>query len=284
MIMSLAPGCPAVTLLGDGATPEAVEAKRIELGLNYPAIVQYGRFIINAAQGDFGTSFRTNQPVSNEVFARFPSTLRLTMAGVVIAVVLSIPLGIIAAVKQNTMFDSMSMIGALIGVSMPSFWLGILLILLFSVQLGWLPSFGAAGWRSMIMPALTLALVSMASIARTTRSSMLEVVRQDYIRTARAKGLPYSVVIRKHAIRNAMIPTLTIVGLVMGGLMGGAVIVENVFAWPGIGRLLIMSIHSLDMPTVLGCITLFAVCFSVINLIVDLLYGLINPRIRSQYS
>jgi len=284
MIMSLAPGDPATLLLGMDATPETIEAKREELGLNDPVLVQYGRYMVNAFQGDLGTSFRTNTPVSDEVFARFPNTIRLTLTAVFFSVILAIPLGIIAAVKQNSLFDSLSMVVALIGVSMPVFWLGLLLILLFSLRLQWLPSSGADGFTSIILPALSLALINMASIARSTRSAMLEVIRQDYIRTARAKGLPYGLVVRRHAVRNAMVPTLTIIGLIIGTLLGGAVVVEAVFAWPGLGRLLIQSINSLDTPMVLGCIILFSVSFSVVNLVVDLLYGLVNPRIRSQYS
>jgi len=284
MIMSLAPGDPATLLLGMDATPETIEAKREELGLNDPVLVQYGRYMLNAIQGDLGTSFRTNTSVSDEVFARFPSTIRLAFTAVLFSVIIAIPLGIIAAVKQNTFFDSFSMVIALTGVSMPVFWLGLLLILLFSLTLGWLPSSGAEGFTSIILPALSLALINMASIARSTRSAMLEVIRQDYIRTARAKGLPYSLVIRRHAVRNAMVPTLTMIGLIIGTLLGGAVVVEAVFAWPGLGRLLIQSINSLDTPMVLGCIILFSASFSVVNLIVDLLYGLVNPRIRSQYS
>ena len=284
MIMSLAPGDPARVILGYFATPEAVETLREEMGLNAPVLVQYGRYMMNALRGDLGVSYRTNLPVLTEILSRFPNTLYLTLTAVFVSTILAIPLGIVAAVKQNTIFDSSSMVLALIGISMPTFWLGILLILLFALQLGWLPSFGADELRSIILPALTLALVNMASIARTTRSATLEVIRQDYIRTARAKGLSYNVVIRRHAVKNAMIPTMTMIGLIIGSLLGGAIVVETVFAWPGVGRLLIQSIGALDTPMVLGCIILFSASFSIVNLIVDLLYGLVNPRIRSQYT
>ena len=284
MIMSLAPGDPARVILGYFATPEAVETLREEMGLNAPVLVQYGKYMMNALRGDLGVSYRTNLPVLTEILSRFPNTLYLTLTAVFVSTILAIPLGIIAAVKQNTIFDSSSMVLALIGISMPTFWLGILLILLFALQLGWLPSFGADELRSIILPALTLALVNMASIARTTRSATLEVIRQDYIRTARAKGLSYNVVIRRHAVKNAMIPTMTMIGLIIGFLLGGAIVVETVFAWPGVGRLLIQSIGALDTPMVLGCIILFSASFSIVNLIVDLLYGLVNPRIRSQYT
>ena len=284
MIMSLAPGDPARFILGDHATPEALEEKREELGLNDPVFVRYGRYMFGVIQGDFGVSFRTGRPVAQDIFDRFPNTLRLTLAALLVCVALALPLGIIAAIRQNTFVDSICMFIALIGVSMPVFWLGLLLILLFSLHLQLLPSFGADGFTSIILPACTLGFVYMAGIARTIRSSMLEVIRQDYIRTARAKGISYGTVIQRHAVRNAMIPTLTVTGLILGIMLGGSVITETVFSWPGIGRWLVQAIFSRDTPTVLGCLILFSVCFSVVNLIVDLLYGLVDPRIRSQYK
>ena len=284
MIMSLAPGDPARFILGDHATPEALEEKREELGLNDPVFVRYGRYMFGVIQGDFGVSFRTGRPVAQDIFDRFPNTLRLTLAALLVCVALALPLGIIAAIRQNTFIDSICMFIALIGVSMPVFWLGLLLILLFSLHLQLLPSFGADGFASIILPACTLGFVYMAGIARTIRSSMLEVIRQDYIRTAMAKGISYGTVIQRHAVRNAMIPTLTVTGLILGIMLGGSVITETVFSWPGIGRWLVQAIFSRDTPTVLGCLILFSVCFSVVNLIVDLLYGLVDPRIRSQYK
>lgn len=284
LIMSFAPGDPAVTILGDQATPEAIEQLREEMHLNDPVLVQYGRYIINLVQGDMGTSYKTKNAVSMEISSRFPNTLKLSLVAVILSVALAIPLGIIAAVKQNTFIDGFSMIIALLGVSIPIFWFALLLMLLFSLRLGWLPSSGNDYWYSIILPAVALGLHGIASIARVTRSSMLEVIRQDYIRTARSKGVPYRTVIKRHALRNALIPTVTVIGLEIGSLLGGSVLTETVFAWPGIGRYMITSISGRDIPSVLGCIIVFTLCFSVCNLIVDLLYGFIDPRIKSQYS
>lgn len=284
VIMYMAPGDPAKSILGEQASPEAIEALREQMGLNDPVLVQYARYIVGVAQGDLGTSYKTKQPVSVEIFARFPNTIKLALAASVIAIGFALPLGIFAAIKQNTWFDGFSMFIALLGVSMPVFWLGLLLILFFSLRLGWFPSSGSEGFKSLVLPAITLGFQSMANIARTTRSSMLEVIRQDYIRTARSKGLSNGVVIRKHAVRNALIPTITVIGLRMGYLLGGSVMTETVFAWPGIGRYMIQSIQGRDIPSVLGCILLFTVSFSIINLIVDLAYAFVDPRIKSQYS
>jgi len=284
LIMSLAPGDPAITILGEQATTEAVAQLREEMHLNDPVIVQYGRYMINLLKGDMGTSYKTKKAVSLEISSRFPNTLRLSLVAIFMSVIIAIPLGIVAAVKQNSFIDGFSMIIALLGVSIPIFWFGILLQILFSLKLGWLPSSGATSWDCIILPAFALGLHGIATIARTTRSSMLEVIRQDYIRTARSKGVPYRTVIKKHALRNALIPTVTVIGLEIGGLLGGSVLTETVFAWPGIGRYMITSISGRDIPSVLGCIIVFTLCFSVCNLIVDLLYGFIDPRIKSQYS
>lgn len=284
MIMSFAPGDPAKVILGEQATPEQIQQLREDMGLNDPVIIQYGRYIFKLFQLDMGTSYKTKNNVSEEIVARFPNTLKLALAASCIAIILSIPLGILAAVKQNTIIDGVSMFVALLGVSMPVFWLGLLLILTFSLRLGWFPSNGAEGWKSLVLPACTLGFMHMAAIARTTRSSMLEVIRQDYIRTARSKGVREGIVIRKHALKNALIPTITVVGIQIGGLLAGSVLTESVFAWPGVGRLMIQSIQGRDIPMVLGCIIVFSVCFSVINLAVDLLYGFVDPRIKSMYA
>lgn len=284
LIMSLAPGDPAVTILGDQATPEAIAQLREEMHLNDPVLIQYGRYIINILQGDMGTSYKTKKAVSEEISSRFPNTLKLSVVAVILSVALAIPLGIVAAVKQNTFIDGFSMIIALLGVSIPIFWFGLLLMLLFSLKLGWLPSSGNTYWYSIILPAVALGLHGIATIARVTRSSMLEVIRQDYIRTARSKGVPYGTVIKKHALRNALIPTVTVIGLEIGALLGGSVLTETVFAWPGIGRYMITSISGRDIPSVLGCIIVFTLCFSITNLLVDLVYGFIDPRIKSQYA
>jgi len=284
MIMSFAPGDPAKVILGEQATPEQIAQLREDMGLNDPVIMQYGRYIFNLFKLDMGISYKSKINVSTEIAARFPNTLKLALAASAIAIILSIPLGIIAAVKQNTIIDGVSMFMALLGVSMPVFWLGLLLILTFSLKLGWFPSNGAEGWKSLVLPACTLGFMHMAAIARTTRSSMLEVIRQDYIRTARSKGVREGIVIRKHALKNALIPTITVVGIQIGGLLSGSVLTESVFAWPGVGRLMIQSIQGRDIPMVLGCMIVFSVCFSVINLAVDLLYGFVDPRIKSMYA
>ena len=203
----------------------------------------------------------------------------------VVSIVIAIPLGILAAIKQNTLFDHSSMVVSLIGISMPAFWLALMLMLLFSLKLGWLPAQGAKdGWKSYVLPSIAIGFMQMAAIARTTRSSMLETIRQDYIRTARSKGITEREVIFHHSFRNALIPTVTIVGVQLGGLLGGAVLTETVFAWPGLGRLVVQAVNGRDVPVVLGCIVVLSVGFSIVNLVVDLLYGFIDPRVRSMYQ
>ncbi|MDO5718516.1 MAG: ABC transporter permease [Tissierellia bacterium] len=282
-IMYLTPGDPAKISLGENAPEEQVEKKREEMGLNDPFIVQYFRFVKNAMKGDFGRSYDTKKPVFDEVFSRFPATLKLTIAGIILAVLIGIPVGIISATKQYSAVDYSTMILALLGVSMPNFWLGLMLILLFSVKLGVLPSGGAGTLKHLILPAITLGTGVAAIITRMTRSSMLEVIRQDYIRTARAKGVPENVVINKHALKNALIPIVTVIGLQFGYLLGGAVLTETVFAWPGVGRLLVEAIKRKDTPTVLASVVFLSVTFSIVNLFVDILYAYLDPRIKSQY-
>ena len=285
LIMSLAPGDPARTILGEQATEEQVQELRTEMGLDQPIIVQYFRYIWNLLHGDLGRSYQSRIDVSTEIFSRFPNTIKLALTASLFSVILALPLGIIAAVRQNTFFDSFSMFVAIIGISCPTFWFGLILILVFAVNLKWFPVSGQVdNFRGMVLPALTLAFNSMAAMARVTRSSMLEVIRQDYIRTARAKGVSNRNVILRHAVPNAMIPTVTVIGLRIGGLLAGAVICETVFSWPGIGRLLVQSIQSRNTPVVLGCIIIFSICFSLVNLIVDILYAFIDPRIKSQYQ
>lgn len=285
LIMSLAPGDPARTILGEQATEEQVTQLRSEMGLDQPIIVQYFRYIWNLLHGDLGRSYQSRIDVSTEIFSRFPNTIKLALTASLFSVILALPLGIIAAVRQNTFFDSFSMFVAIIGISCPTFWFGLILILVFAVNLKWFPVSGQVdNFRGMVLPALTLAFNSMAAMARVTRSSMLEVIRQDYIRTARAKGVSNRNVILRHAVPNAMIPTVTVIGLRIGGLLAGAVICETVFSWPGIGRLLVQSIQSRNTPVVLGCIIIFSICFSLVNLIVDILYAFIDPRIKSQYQ
>lgn len=284
-ILDLAPGDPAKTILGEQARPEDIEALREEMGLNDPFFVRYGRYMLALCHGDMGESYKTRDPVADEIFSRLPNTAILAFVSTMVAIVLALPLGVIAAIRQNSLFDGVSMFAALIGISMPVFWMGLLLILLFSVKLGWFPVAGAdAGWKSLVLPSFALGFMHMASIARTTRSSMLETIRQDYIRTVRAKGLLEDKVIVNHALRNAMIPTTTVIGLQMGSMLGGSVLTESVFSWPGIGRFMIQSIQGRDIPSVMGCVIIFALSFALINLIVDLIYGFIDPRIKAQYQ
>lgn len=283
-IMSFTPGDPVQTMLGDNYTQEAYDEITEELGLNDPFLVRYVRYIVDLVQGDMGTSYSTKRPVADEIFSRFPATVRLAGAAILLAVVFGIPLGVISATKQYSFFDSGSMFVALVGVSMPNFWLGIMLILLFAANLGWLPSSGDKDLLSLILPAVTLSANSLATITRMTRSSMLETIRMDYIRTARAKGLRESTVIIHHALRNAMIPVITSVGLQFGFALSGAVLVETVFSWPGIGRLLVDTIKLKDTPVVLGVVVVMAASFTLINLIIDILYACFDPRIRTQYK
>lgn len=283
-IMSLTPGDPAQLILGENAPKEAVLKLREEMGLNDPFFMQYFRFVKNAIMGDFGRSYTTGREVFGEIFARFPNTLVLAVIGIIISVCIGIPIGIISATRQYSFLDSFSMVIALLGVSMPVFWLGLMLILTFSVKLGWLPSGGFDGFKSIILPAVTLGVGSAAIITRMTRSSMLEVIRQDYIRTARAKGVAEKVVINKHALKNALIPIITVVGLQFGHLLGGAVLTESVYSWPGVGRLMVDAIRQKDTPTVLAAVVFLAAAFSVVNLLVDILYAYVDPRIKSQYK
>lgn len=282
-IMFFTPGDPALIMLGETAPQEQVEKWREDMGLNDPFIVQYLRFLKNGVRGDFGRSYSTKKPVFDEVFSRFPATLKLTITGLIVAVAIGIPVGIISATKQYSAVDSISMVLALLGVSMPNFWLGLMLILLFSVKMGLLPSGGDMGFKSLILPAITLGTGVAAIITRMTRSSMLEVIRQDYIRTARAKGVMEKKVINKHALKNALIPVVTVIGLQFGYLLGGAVLTETVFSWPGVGRLMVEAIKQKDTPMVLASVIFMSVVFSIVNLLVDILYAFLDPRIKSQY-
>ena len=282
-LLYITPGDPARIVLGDQATEEAVQEFRNKEGLNDPFLVQYGRYVLNAMKGDIGRSYMTRRPVSDEILSAFPYTIKLAALSMVIAILLGIPFGIISAIKQYSLFDSVTMIAAMVGLSMPVFWLGILLILFFSVYLRWLPSSGFNTFAAMVLPAITLAAQSVAIVTRMTRSSMLEVVRQDYIRTARAKGQKESVVIWRHALGNALIPVVTVVGLQFGHLLGGAVLTESIFSIPGVGRLMVEAIKMRDYPLVQGGVLYIAIAFSLVNLIVDLIYAWIDPRIKAQY-
>jgi ABC-type dipeptide/oligopeptide/nickel transport system permease component len=273
-------GDPALVLLPPDASAEDVRRFREAMGFNDPFLVQYGRFLAGAARGDFGQSIRHGEPAFHLVLERLPATFELAGAALAIALCLSIPIGIVSAVRRNTIVDYASTVVALLGQSMPTFWLGIMLILVFSVQLGLLPSSGRGGVEHLVLPAITLGLFTTARITRLTRSGMLEVLNQDYIRTARAKGVSTPPVVWKHALKNAAIPIVTIVGIELGTLLGGSVITETIFAWPGVGRLSVQAIYNRDYPVVQAAVFLLATTFILVNLIVDLVYTSLDPRIR----
>ncbi len=272
-------GDPVLLLVPTDSTPEYIERVRVQWGFNDPLWVQYGRFISRAALGDFGVSLRYNIPALQLVLERLPATGLLTLVSIVFAVVVGVPLGFLAAIRNGSLADRLSNVGSVLGQSVPSFWLGLLLILLFSVNLGLLPTGGMGTPEQLILPGLTLGLYSLGRIVKLTRSSVLEVLRAEYVRTARAKGLSERVVLYRHVLKNAGIPIVTIIGLQMSGLLGGAIVVETIFAWPGLGRLIVQSIQFRDFPTALAAVFFTAASVSLVNLIVDLLYGLLNPRI-----
>jgi ABC-type dipeptide/oligopeptide/nickel transport system permease component len=273
-------GDPALVLLPPDATAEDVREFRERMGFNDPFIVQYGRFLGGALRGDFGQSVRHGEPAFDLVLERLPATFELSGAALVVALLLAIPAGVVSAVRRNTATDYVATVVALLGQSMPTFWLGIMLILIFSVQLNVLPSSGRGGLEHLLLPAITLGLFTTARITRLTRSGMLEVLNQDYIRTARAKGVSGPPIVWKHALKNAAIPIVTIVGIELGTLLGGSVITETIFAWPGVGRLSVQAIYNRDYPVVQAAVFLLASTFVLVNLVVDLLYTYLDPRIR----
>ncbi len=275
-----ASGDPAQLLMPTEATEQDIEEMRRALGLDRPLYVQYWTFLSNALQGDFGTSLRSRQPAMDTVLGALPATLELAFAAIIISTAISIPLGIAAAVKRNSPIDTIATVVAVLGQSMPVFWLGILLILLFSVTLNWLPVSGRGSWQSLVLPAVTLGWYMNALMTRLTRSAMVEVLNEPYIRTARAKGMPMRTIIFKHAFRNARIPILTIWGLQAGTMLTGTFVTETVFAWPGLGRASIHAVVGRDFPVVMASIALFTLIFVFINLIVDLAYYALDPRIR----
>ena len=279
-IMYFSPGDPAKLILGDRAPEEQVAALRHELGLDLPYYQQLFNYIKNAIHGDFGNSYQLRMPVWDIIKLRFPLTLQLTTFTMLIAVLIGVPVGILSAVKQYSIIDAFSVIFALLMASIPAFWLGMLLMLLFSLNLGWLPSSGYEGVKWLILPSITLGFINCATIMRMTRSSMLEVVRQDFIRTARAKGATEKRVVFRHALKNAIIPVITVVGTAFGSSLGGAVVPETVFGLPGMGTQIITAIRQKDNPVVLASVIVIALAFSLVNLIVDILYTYVDPRIR----
>jgi ABC-type dipeptide/oligopeptide/nickel transport system permease component len=283
LMLHLIPGDPASIYLGENqATPERLEQIREQLGLNRPLYVQFGDFLLRAVQGDLGRSVQTNRPVIQEIGDRLPNTVALAVSAMALAMLLGITLGVLAGLRQNTWLDTTLMVAALAGVSIPVFWLGLLLILLFAVQLGWLPATGEGGWRGLVLPTVALAALSTATLARLVRASIIEVQGQDYVRTSRAKGLRQAAIVIRHALPNALIPVVTVIGLQFGNLLSGAVITESVFARVGLGKLVVDSIQNKDFPTVQGVILVLATIYVAVNLIVDLSYAVIDPRIRLQ--
>lgn len=278
-IMHLIPGDPARIIAGEGATKEDVEAIRDKYGLNKPLVEQYFRFMKGIVTNDL-RSIKTERPILKEISPRFLNTVQLAMVSILISSMIGISLGIVSAVRRNTWVDSFAMFFSLIGVSMPIFWLGILLIIIFAVTLGWLPSGGKGGIEHIILPAITLGLATSAIIARMTRASMLEILNQDYVRTAKAFGLSKRKIVYKYVLRNALIPIITVIGLQFGYLLGGAVLTESVFGWPGLGRYVVDSIFNRDYIAVQVGIMVIAISFVLVNLCVDILYALVDPRLR----
>lgn len=284
ILMYITPGDPAKIILGEAATPEAVAALREEMGLNNSFIVRFVDYIKGIIlHFDFGTSYQTGKPVINELIARFPDTVKLAGYSAIFAVILGIFLGIISAIKQYSAFDNIASGVGLLGVAMPNFWLGMMLVLVFSVKLKWLPASGTYSFKYWILPTITLGLITTATIMRTTRSSMLEVIRQDYIETARAKGQSEYKIIIRHALKNALIPIITVVGIQFGQMLGGSVLVETVFSIPGVGRYMIDAIKARDYPVVQGGVLFLSAIFSFVNLAVDIIYCYVDPKMKSIY-
>ncbi len=283
-LMDLAPGDIVSQMAPADATPEQIEMLREELGLNGTVLERYGRYLWNLLHGDMGTSLSLKRPVIEVFIERLPATLKLAFASIVIALLISIPLGIAAATHHRTWLDGSSVVLSMISVSMPAFWLGLLLIFALAYRIKIFPSGGSGTLKHLILPALTLGTEQAGNLTRITRSSMLDVIRQDYLRTARAKGVSEKQVIRKHALKNALIPIITVLGSTLGNAFGGAVAIETVFAWPGIGRLTVAAINSRDMTLATGCIIMFTFMLNMTLLIVDIAYAYVDPRVKARYS
>ncbi len=284
-IMFMTPGDAAILMLGENAPPAELEALRERLGLNEPAYVQYGMWLGRVVQLDFGRSISSGRPVTTEIVARLPATIELALLATLLSIVIGVPLGVLSATRPNTAVDHAATVAAFGGLAMPVFWQGLVLILLFAVVLGWLPPSGRlGGWQYYVLPTITLGTSAIAAITRMTRATMLETLSQDYVRTARSKGVHPRSMIYRHALRNAMIPIVTVIGLQFGALLSGAVLTETIFSWPGIGRLAIDSIRSKDFPTVQGVVMVFALLYAVVNLFTDVLYAYLDPRLKTRYS
>lgn len=282
-ILEFTPGDPATLILGADADPAAIAELNQELGLDRPFLIRYADYIVSALHGDFGKSYTTRLPVFDEIMQRFPTTLIIALGATVLKVLIGVPLGVMSAVKQYTFIDYASSVFALVFTAMPSFWLGLMLMLVFSVWLGWIPPIGAEGLVNYIMPCFALALGSAATLVRMTRSTMLEVIRQDYIRTARAKGAKETKVVFEHALKNALLPIITIIGLNFSALLGGTMIIESVFAMAGLGTNTITAIRTKNTPMVMASILFIALLAGIINLVVDIIYAYVDPRIKSRY-
>jgi peptide/nickel transport system permease protein len=280
VMLRLIPGDPAAIMLGDTATPADIARLKTQWGLDRPVYVQFLLFLRNAAQGDMGRSLKWSAPATEVVGSRLPATALLAVTAVVLAILISLPLGIFSALRPYGILDRLGTGLSILLQSVPTFWFGLMLILVFAVRLRWLPSFGTGNWKNLVLPSLTLSILFIPILTRLTRSTILEVLDQDYLRTARAKGLPEHLVVLRHALRNALIPVITVIALQFGSLLGGAVITEAVFAWPGIGQLSIQALFNRDYPLVQTTVLLLAVIFAVINLLVDISYGFLDPRIR----
>jgi ABC-type dipeptide/oligopeptide/nickel transport system permease component len=280
LLVHLVPGDPAVSMLGEGATGEDIAALRTRLGLDEPMLVQYGTFLRGAVRGDLGRSFRSNQPVTTEIFTRIPRTLQLAIAAMAVASLIAIPLGVVAAVFKGRWPDQTAMTFAVIGLSLPAFWVGPMLAWGFAVGLGWLPVSGYGTWAHLVLPSITLGLALAALLARMTRTTTLEELRELYVMAARARGASRWRATLVHAFRNSLIPVVTIIGLQFGAVLTGSIVTETIFAWPGIGRLLITAINTRDYPLIQGCILWIATIYVGVNLLTDLLYGVLDPRIR----
>jgi len=279
-LIHLVPGDPVQAMLGESASPQDVAQLRTKLGLDRPLYEQYVTFAAGVVRGDLGVSLRTNQPVTTVIFERMPATMELAVAAMLVAIVFAIPLGIIAAVRKDTRIDHAATTLALVGISMPTFWLGPLLAIIFSVWLGWFPVSGRGTLANLVLPAITLGAPLAAILARMTRASVLEELRELYVLAARARGVSEARAVLAHAFRNSLIPIVTVIGLQFGAVLTGAVITEIIFAWPGVGRLLVQSISARDYPAVQGCILLIALTYVSMNLFIDVLYGFLDPRIR----
>ena len=282
-ILNMAPGDVTIQVLGNQWTPEAAETLRHELGLDLPFFTRYVNYIKGILHGDFGISYLSREPVINMLKVAFPNTVLLVFSSVLLAVVISIPIGILAALKPNSIFSAGTTIFSLIGISAPGFWIGLLLVLLFSLQLGWLPSSGLDSPSAVILPTIVLSLSYLAAMSRMMRSSMIESLQMDFIRTAKAKGVRKKAIIFRHALKNAMLPTLTTIGFIMGGMFGGATICETVFAIPGMGRLMVDNVQKRDINPVLGAVTVMAICVAITSILTDVAIAYIDPRIKAQY-